>query len=139
MRALFLHPYLLRIAAVAALIFMAGCADEPQPTPSELIGIWRTAAPRHADRTLEVRADAVLFGRGKYSSPVRHSITSAIPGKSNGKSDIRSWVVMYRESDGSISEVELLYQDKPLPTLKFANRDEVWMKKVERKPNAKPI
>lgn len=105
---------------------LASCASEPAPTPDEILGIWVTDAPRHQDRTFEIRDDAVIFGTGKFSAPRLYLLVGFEP-----RPEITGWQVctlLYREYDGSIAELDLQYQMRPKPRLRFSNRKEFWIR-----------
>jgi len=53
------------VAATALLATLAGCqAQNENPVPDHLLGVWTTSAPRYADRYIEIRHDMIIFGTG---------------------------------------------------------------------------
>ena len=119
----FLRPEFLGLL-VSGLVF--GCAPELEPTPSAILGHWSTEATRYRDRSLEIRPDAILFGTGPYSAPRLHILIGV---ESQPSSD--PWNVCrlsYREDDGTVGQLEISYRDQPRPQIRFANRQEIWIR-----------
>jgi hypothetical protein len=54
----FRSPYLL----LAAIAIGVGCAPAETAMPAELLGLWKTAAPRHSDNFLEIRPYSLMLG-----------------------------------------------------------------------------
>ena len=56
----------MRIACIflslAVLISLFGCqSSEPAGLPSELIGVWKTSAPKYKDCSIELTKDYIIF------------------------------------------------------------------------------
>ena len=69
------HIAMLVSAILIGSIGLSGCADErDNRLPPELLGRWRTRAPKYHDRYFELRADAIavfgLGGRNKETSSI---------------------------------------------------------------------
>jgi hypothetical protein len=47
---------------LAAIAIGAGCAPAETSMPAELLGLWKTSAPRHADNFLEIRPHSLMLG-----------------------------------------------------------------------------
>jgi hypothetical protein len=122
----------LGFSGVLAAILMAllgSCESASTPPPVDILGVWMTDAPRHRDRSFEVREDAVVFGTGRFSAPQLYTLVRVEP-----RPDSVGWKVcrlFYRERDGTVSEIDLEYTAQPKPTLRFFDRKEVWF----RSPN----
>ena len=54
------------LAVLALCTLILGCGTKPYSTtlPSELVGVWKTSAPKYADRYFELRSDMIVFGTG---------------------------------------------------------------------------
>ena len=53
--------------ALAISIFLFGCQlKEPETLPLELVGVWRTAAPKYQDATLELTKEYIVFTSGEF-------------------------------------------------------------------------
>jgi hypothetical protein len=47
---------------LAAIAIEAGCAPAKTAMPAELLGLWKTSAPRHSDNFLEIRPHSLMLG-----------------------------------------------------------------------------
>lgn len=65
------------LAAGAALVILIGChAAEIDGLPEGMVGIWKTSAPKYADRFFELKEnDLVSFGTGEGLTQI-HPISS---------------------------------------------------------------
>ncbi|MEZ4334366.1 MAG: hypothetical protein R3F35_21650 [Myxococcota bacterium] len=107
------------------LLIAAGVACTPPDAtvPSELIGRWVTDAPRYAGRTFELRADAIVFGTGPYSTEF-HALVAIEPLEpSEGWTPYR---LSIRESDAAVGEIEVAHRQGATPELRFRHRNEIW-------------
>jgi hypothetical protein len=53
-------------AALAIFTALSGCQPAKNTTPpDDLVGLWKTSAPKYADRSLEFTKDSIIFGGGK--------------------------------------------------------------------------
>ena len=51
--------------ALALLTTIFGCQAPTEKTvPDVLLGVWKTSEPKYADRFLELKKDAIIFGTG---------------------------------------------------------------------------
>ena len=115
------------VASAAVAAVLAGCGDPPQPPPEEIRGVWRSDAPRYRDRYFEVRADAVLFGKGAYM-PANHFFLVTTEAIDSPDANGKRWRLHYREDDGEVADLEILYEARPRERLRFANQSEWWMR-----------
>ncbi|MFQ5897231.1 MAG: hypothetical protein ACE5JN_03200 [Candidatus Methylomirabilia bacterium] len=59
------------IVAVAILTTLSGCQFGQHTTvPDDLIGVWKTSAPKYADRFFEITKDTIIFGTGNGNTTV---------------------------------------------------------------------
>ncbi len=53
------------LAVLALCTLILGCGTKPYSTlPDELVGVWKTSAPKYADRYFELKRDTIDFGTG---------------------------------------------------------------------------
>ncbi len=53
------------LAVLALCTLILGCGTKPYLTlPDELVGVWKTSAPKYADRYFELKRDTIVFGTG---------------------------------------------------------------------------
>lgn len=54
------------LVALAILTTLLGCQPAKNTTlPDDLVGVWKTSAPKYSDRSLEFTKDSIIFGTGK--------------------------------------------------------------------------
>ncbi len=53
------------------LVFLFGCqSKEPDGLPTELIGVWKTSAPKYRDCSMELTRDYVIFTNSNSAAHV---------------------------------------------------------------------
>ena len=58
--------------AVALALVLAGCGPESSKTvPEDLIGVWKTSAPKYADTFIELTRTTITFGAGVKGTHLR--------------------------------------------------------------------
>ena len=107
------------------LLVFVGCAEELQPPHDDLLGVWKTDAPRYRGRFFEVRSDALVFGTGEFDPSRLLRLVGVIPSDSKA-TDGEGWILRYREDDGALIDLEVFVRPGPNARLRFANREEVW-------------
>ncbi len=118
---------ILRWAAPMCVAFALalGCKPADEGLPASMVGVWRTAAPSHADRYLELQPGFVTFSTGKYTMDVRAIETvhsESLPPPERG----RVYTLAYRIGEGELAELRLVHDAGPPKQIRFANRKEVW-------------
>jgi hypothetical protein len=106
-----------------AVFFLCAC-DRENIVPQHLLGEWKTAAPKYADRTLKFGERSVIFGIGE-GEEVAHAIEniSAEQGK-NGK----EYTFSYRDADGQKETLTVIYRPDSGGTLQIKNSEAMWKK-----------
>ncbi len=83
--------------AVAILTVLVGCGRErTQTVPDGLVGVWKTAAPKYADRFLELRKTTISFGTGGQDFYTR----TIVAVEKRRQDDNRLYTVFYVNSEG---------------------------------------
>jgi len=58
--------------AVVLVLVLAGCGPESTKTvPGDLVGIWKTSAPKYADTFIELTRTTITFGSGEKGTHLR--------------------------------------------------------------------
>jgi hypothetical protein len=115
-----------RSLLVLASIALAACAE--QRVPDALIDVWRTSTPGYEDRTLEVRADSVVFGTGGETT-TGHPLTGVeVEVTRDGRLACTLHYALHGEG---AAELRLMLDPRPPATLRLANRKEVWQRERE--------
>lgn len=105
------------------LLFIPGCKREVA-VPQYLIGKWKTAAPKYADRYLKFSEHSVLFGVGD-GEEVSHTIEKIVI-KQGG--DGTAYTVYYRDTEGEIATLTFTYRPDGGGTIQLKNGKETWEK-----------
>lgn len=106
-----------------AILILTGCERESVPLPAELLKVWRTSAPSHRGKYLELRERYVIFGLDEFSISM-HPI-DRVESQSGGKGVVE-YSIDYHDNDGEAFQIRLLYTAEPRPELQLANHKEVW-------------
>jgi hypothetical protein len=108
--------------AICVLVALAGCRA-PEPVPTELIHVWRTAAPAYRDRHLEVRKDLLVFGTSSYQSELY-----LIEGFDREPADAGStrYTIHYRAQDGGLLQLKVLLIPGNPASLRIDHIDDDW-------------
>ena len=58
--------------AFVLVLVLAGCGPESTKTvPADLIGVWKTSAPKYADTFIELTRSTITFGTGEKGTHLR--------------------------------------------------------------------
>lgn len=105
------------------LSFIPGCSQDNK-VPEHLIGVWKTSAPKYADRYLKFSENFITFGigeGGKESYYIR---------KIKTEQDVSgvSYTLQYEDSAKDEWPLIFVYQPDNGATIKFKNSADVWEK-----------
>jgi len=105
------------------LIFVVGCEREVI-FPQQLIGVWKTSAPKYVDRYVKVSEHTVIYGIGK-GEEVSHTID-----KINIKQAVDGTVYTFylKDAEGGKETLTLTYRPDSGGTLQIKNSEEIWKK-----------
>ncbi len=54
------------LIAFAILVALSGCqCGKNRSIPNDLVGVWKTSAPKYADRFFEIEKNTITFGTGE--------------------------------------------------------------------------
>jgi len=105
------------------LIFVVGCEREVI-FPQHLIGVWKTSAPKYADRYMKISQHTVVYGIGKPEE-VSHTI-DRIGIKQGGDGTVYTFYL--RDAEGEKDTLTLTYRPDSGGTLQIKNSKEIWKK-----------
>jgi hypothetical protein len=116
---------LLRIGLGVGLtgLLLVACSDSASPPDTDLLGRWATDAPAYQGRLLEVQEQRILFWTSPYAS-TSHPLERVE--RSPDQDGERVYRLEYREHDGALASLEIIYRPGAHPELRFAHRSEVW-------------
>ncbi len=93
--------------------------------PEDLIGVWRTADKKYADRHFELNADRVIFSTGGWGVTA-HPIDRMEEHSENG----RTFYIIYYSTDDEGGESQFsFYYDPVQDVIRFKNQEQMeWVK-----------
>jgi hypothetical protein len=105
--------------------FVFGCS-QTATVPQHLIGVWKTSAPKYADRHLAFDEYYVTFGVGggkEVSHPIREIA-------SNEDNNGTSYTIHYEDSEKEEWTLVISYHPGNGGTVRMKNSNDIW-KKIE--------
>lgn len=95
------------LVASVILVFLSGCGPERTKTvPDELVGIWKTSAPKYADAYIELSRTTITFGAGEAGSYVR-TVSSVEKVREGGNT---LYTVFYVDAQGVEYKLAFYYE-----------------------------
>ncbi len=95
--------------------------------PEDLIGVWKTAEKRYADRYFELDADRIIFSTGGWGVTA-HPVDRIEEHHENGKI---LYIIYYPTEEGDVSQFSFFY-DPMQSVIRFKNQEQFeWVKWVE--------
>ncbi len=119
------------LAALTLTSVFFGCQGAKLTSlPDGLLGVWKTSAPKYADRFFELKREAITFGTGEGASSA-HDILSVekVPA---GKQVL--YTIRYATEGGKRSEFSFYYDPANGGTIRFKNQKEMEWKKEPPRP-----
>ncbi len=122
-----LFTVLVLVGSITVLVTLATWATRRHPVvptklvPTELVGVWRTANPRYADRFLEITATSIFFQieDGKVDG---HPIVAV--DESPGAGAI-SYTISYRDQDGQRRRVAIDYDSRRAGVIRLKHQQQI--------------
>jgi uncharacterized lipoprotein YehR (DUF1307 family) len=111
--------------AVALVLALAGCGPESSKTiPEDLIGIWKTSAPKYAGTFIELTRTTITFGAGEKGTHL-HSVGKVTRVRDEGGT---LYTVFYTDSGGQEYKFAFYY-DPADGVLRWKNQRTIaWVK-----------
>ncbi len=111
----------LACACIALAGWLACGSPELTQVPPFLRGDWTTDAPRYQGRTLQIRANEVVF-RGPQGVVDRYSIQAVEPQSDEGAQRFK---LRYRDLEGNVDWIQLQF-DPQVNALRLGSRADRW-------------
>ena len=113
------------VIALALLLALAGCGPESSKTvPDDLIGVWKTSAPKYADTFVELTRTTIAFGAGEKGTHLR-SVVKVTKERNEGG---LLYTVFYTDPEGQ-EYTFAFYYDPADGMLRWKNQRTIaWMK-----------
>ncbi len=116
------------LIAFAVCATFLGCSFHSVVSmPEDLIGVWKTAEKKYADRYFELRAERVIFSTGGWGVTA-HPIDRIEEYSEDGKI---LYIVYYPNEEGDEYQFSFYY-DSAQSVIRFKNQEQFeWVKWVE--------
>jgi hypothetical protein len=111
--------------AVAIVLATIACGPSNEELPEALVGVWRTDAPRYADRYLELQPGFVTFGTGPVSMDL-YALASVSSEPVKPPARGRLYTLVYTDGEGLPSSLRLIHDERNPSVLRLAHRREQW-------------
>jgi hypothetical protein len=106
---------------VIVIVFLAaliGCGGErTKSVPDELVGVWRTTAPKYADRFLKLTRTAIIFGTGGEGSYAR-TVVAVEKSREDGDT---LYTVFYVDAEGEY-KLAFYYESQNGGVIRYKNQ-----------------
>lgn len=118
-----------KLFAAAAIFFLAaGCDSRNRWVPDDLIGVWKTADPKYADRSLEFTKDSIVFGTGAGS--VSAHLVTKISRATSDSSFLYN--LTYKNQEGQEYRLSFFYDPERGGVIWFKNQKDILWRKDKR-------
>jgi len=115
------------VIVIALCATLWGCSHRVDSMPEDLIGVWKTADKRYADRYFELNAEQVIFSTGGWGV-IAHPIDRIEEHNENGQT---LYIIYYPTEEGDPSQLSFYY-DSIHSVIRFKNQAQFeWVKWVE--------
>ena len=110
------------VVALAILASLIGCGPERTKTvPDELVGTWKTSAPKYADAYIEMSRTTITFGAGEAGSYVR-SVSSVEKVREGGNT---LYTVFYVDAQGVEYKLAFYYEPGNGGAMRWKNQQSI--------------
>jgi len=106
------------------LIFLVGCEREVV-VPQHLIGVWKTSAPKYADRWIKINERTVIYGIGK-SEIASYAIDRIDMKKGEDRATVYTFYLV--DAEGGKDTLALTYAPHSGGTFRIENSEGIWKK-----------
>jgi len=111
------------VVAVASLAAFGGCQSRGHTTvPDELVGVWKTSAPKYKDRYLQFTKATIVFGTGFGSPDVQRITKVDVVREEQGI----LYTVSYKDDpDGHQSTFAFYYEPRKNAVIRFKHQQQI--------------
>ena len=106
------------------LILLVGCEREVV-VPQHLIGVWKTSAPKYADRWIKINERTVIYGIGK-SEIASYAIDRIDMKKGEDRATVYTFYLV--DAEGGKDTLALTYAPHSGGTFRIENSEGIWKK-----------
>lgn len=120
--------YILLVLAIFVSFF--GCQSKgPATVPDELLGVWKTSAPKYKRCFFEITKDSITFANRDVSEGLDVNIISKIE-KTHEEKQIL-YTIHYKKRKGEECKLPFYYNPSKGGTIRFKNQKEIEWRKAD--------
>lgn len=95
--------------------------------PADLYGVWKTSAPKYADRFMEISEGVILFGTGKDT--LESYVLDSVDIQPDGTKTL--YTITYLDRDMEELRLSFYYEPGGKPLMTFKNQDHLMWTRVQ--------
>ena len=115
--------------AFVILMILVGCQSREGATvPDELVGTWKTSAPKYVDRSFEIRKNVIILGTGQGNTDL-HPISN-IQEARDGEAIF--YTISYVNYEGRPDRFSFHYDPARGGVIRFKNQQRIEWTRAER-------
>ncbi len=105
------------LVAFAVLAPLFGCQSRNTTVPDGLVGVWKSSAPKYADRSFEITKDSVIIRAGQKTLSTR-SISNI---ETTSGKNINFNIFLLNQKEGEETEFSFYYDPKNNGEIRLKN------------------
>ncbi len=115
--------------ALAFSILLLGCQmKESETLPKELMGVWRTSAPKYADCTLELTKEFIVFTSGEFQDYINVNFIVKVERKPERNHFL--YIIHYENLDGQLFKFAFYHYPSQGAVMRPKNQLDIEWKRV---------
>jgi len=116
------------VLALSACILLFGCQGRgPKTIPDELLGVWKTSAPKYEGCFIEIRKDSIAFLNMSHLGSMYSNDISKIEFASEGKEML--YTIHYKKRGEEEYQFPFYYYPQEGGAIRFKNQIKIkWVK-----------
>lgn len=115
-------------AIITLIIFISHCGDK-RIASEDIIGIWKTSAPKYADRSFEITKERIIFGIGEGNFEIY--FIKKIHVKQFPRDRNSLYTIIYEDDEGGDYTFAFYYDNKNGSVIRLKNQREIEWKKEQ--------
>ena len=126
------------LLALAIFTSLFGCQPkESRTVPGELVGVWKTPAPKYRDCYFELTGDLIIFANEALLD--KEDVNSIRRIEKIHKGKLILFTIHYKNREGLEYEFSFYYDPSKGGAIRFKNQLQIEWKKVDMPNTEKPL
>ncbi len=119
------------LAALAVFACLCGCESrESRTVPEELLGVWKTSAPKYRDCYLQLTEESIIFANTAVAGGYNMNRISKIEKVHEGEETL--YTIHYKDSQGQEYKLPFFYHPSSGGAIRLKNQSQILWMKMER-------